>query len=487
MNRMAGLWDRGVKNVSYTRFKWAVFVVLFFMLISCKQSLLKPPGELVFEPQKFNFPGVEHVSLENGMAVYLLEDHELPLFNLVALVRTGSIYEPDDKLGLAELTGVVMRTGGTRFMSGDEINEKLEFVAGSVETSIGKEVGTASLSVLKKDMDLGLKIFADVLMYPVFAEDKVDLARKKKEEEIRRRNDNPQSIAFREFKKAVFFKNPRGRISTFKTIAKIKREDMVAFHRNYFHPNNIILGVSGDFKRAEIITRIEELFKGWPSKKITFISVAPPEKLKEESINYAYKDLPQSTIVMGHLAISKTHPDYYPFKVLNFILGGGGFNSRLTSEIRSNRGLAYSSGSFYRAEVDYGLFGAYCFTKSASTVECINVMMEIIDNVKREGISQQELEWAKSSIINNFIFEFTSSAQIVGRRAVIAYDKLPKEFMETYRERIAAVTVDDVNTVAEKYLHLDRAVLMVVGNSDKFDGSLNEFGNVTVIPLEETL
>jgi len=154
MNRMAGLWDRGIKNFSYTRFKWAVFVVLFFMLISCKQSLLKPPGELVFEPQKFSFPGVEQVSLENGMVVYLLEDHELPLFNLVALVRTGSIYEPDDKLGLAELTGVVMRTGGTRLMSGDEINEKLEFVAGSVETSIGREVGTASLSVLKKDMDL---------------------------------------------------------------------------------------------------------------------------------------------------------------------------------------------------------------------------------------------------------------------------------------------------------------------------------------------
>ena len=151
MNRTASLWNRGTKNVSYARFKWAVFVALFFVLISCKQSLMKPPGELVFEPQKFTFPEVEHVSLGNGMVVYLLEDHELPLFNLVALARTGSIYEPDDKLGLAELTGVVMRTGGTRFMSGDEINEKLEFVAGSVETSIGEEVGTASLSVLKNE------------------------------------------------------------------------------------------------------------------------------------------------------------------------------------------------------------------------------------------------------------------------------------------------------------------------------------------------
>ncbi|MCK5256197.1 MAG: insulinase family protein [Deltaproteobacteria bacterium] len=486
MNRMAGLWDRGVKNVSYTRFKWAVFVVLFFMLISCKQSLLKPPGELVFEPQKFNFPGVEHVSLENGMAVYLLEDHELPLFNLVALVRTGSIYEPDDKLGLAELTGVVMRTGGTKFMSGDEINEKLEFIAGSVETSIGSEAGSASLSVLKKDMDLGLKIFADVLMFPVFAQDKFDLARKKKEESIRRRNDNPQSIAFREFRKVVFNKNPRGRISTLETIANIKRKDLVAFHKKYFHPNNIILGVSGDFKRDEIIARIEELFKGWLPEEITFPPVMSPEEIKDKSVNYAYKDLPQSTIVMGHLAMSKAHPDYYSFKVLNFILGGGGFNSRLMSEIRSNRGLAYSVGSFYRAEVDYGLFGAYCFTKSGSTVECINAISEMIGKVKQKGISPQELEWAKSSIINNFIFEFTSPAQIVSRRVAISYDKLPKEFLENYRERIAKVTVDDVNRVAERYLHPDHAVLMVVGNSDDFEGSLNQFGNVNVIPLEKT-
>ena len=475
-----------MRDNMYNGFKWAVFLVFFFMLISCKSSLLKSPEELVFKTLKFNFPQAEHVTLENGMVVYLLEDHELPLFSLIALIRTGSIYEPDDKLGLAELTGVVMRTGGTKFMSGDEINEKLEFIASSVETSIGSEAGSASLSVLKKDMDLGLKIFADVLMFPVFAQDKFDLARKKKEESIRRRNDNPQSIAFREFRTVVFNKNPRGRISTLETIANIKRKDLVAFHKKYFHPNNIILGVSGDFKRDEIIARIEELFKGWLPEEITFPLVLSPEDIKDKSVNYAYKDLPQSTIVMGHLAMSKAHPDYYSFKVLNFILGGGGFNSRLMSEIRSNRGLAYSVGSFYRAEVDYGLFGAYCFTKSGSTVECINAISEMIDKVKKKGISLQELEWAKSSIINNFIFEFTSPAQIVSRRVAISYDKLPKEFLETYRERIAKVTVDDVNKVAERYLHPDHAVLMVVGNSDDFEGSLNQFGNVNVIPLEKT-
>ena len=487
---MRSLLTKGNKkkiSIIYGTYKWMMFVVFFFIQSSCTPSLLKSPEELVFKPLEATFPQIEPVRLENGIVVYLLEDHELPLFNLFALIRTGSIYEPDDKLGLAELTGVVMRTGGTRSMSGDKINEQLEFIAGSLETSIGRDVGTASLSVLKKDIDLGLRIFADVLMHPIFAQDKFDLAKKKKEEVIRRRNDNPQDIAFREFRRLVFHNNPRGRIETLKTIARIKREDLVNFHRKYFHPSNIIIGISGDFEREEIITKIEELFKEWSAEEITFPNVVPPEEIRRKSVNYVYKDLPQSTIAMGHLAVSKAHPDFFPFTVLNFILGGGGFNSRLISEIRSNRGLAYSVGSFYRAEVDYGIFGTYCFTKSDSTAECINLILEMIGKVQKEGISQKELEWAKSSVINNFIFEFTSSAQIVSKEIAIAYDKLPKEFLETYRERIAAVTLDDVNRVAEKYLYPDDMILMVVGDNKSFDKPLSEFGKVTVIPLEKIL
>ncbi len=171
---------------------------------------------------------------------------------------------------------------------------------------------------------------------------------------------------------------------------------------------------------------------------------------------------------MGHITIGKSDPDFFPLTVVNFIIGGGGFKSRLMSEIRSNRGLAYSVGSIYSAEVDYGIFAAYCFTKSDTTLESITLIKEILEQVKKEGISVEELEWAKSSIINNFIFEFTSPFQIVDKRVAIAYNKLPKEFLETYRERIMAITVDDVNRVAADYLHPDRMVLVVVGNERRF-------------------
>ena len=464
-----------------------IAVGVSLMLNGCKPSLLEHPAQLVFKPLVFPFPQAEQVTLSNGVAVYLLEDHELPLFNLTALIRTGSVNDPPDKVGLASLTGTVMRTGGTRFMSGDDINETLEFMAGSMETGIDRNVGSASLSVLKKDTDKGLKIFSEVLMYPVFSEDQVDLAKEKQMEAIRRQNDDPQDIAFREFRRVLFENGPRGRVPTLETIAGISRDDMVAFHREYFHPNTIIIGVSGDFERHVIVNKLEALFKEWEPRKLSFPALNLPPDREGKSVYYAHKDIPQSTIIMGSFAINKTHPDYFPFSVLNFIIGGGGFTSRLMSEIRSNRGLAYSVGSIYRAEIDYGLFATYCFTKSESTLESIGLISEILQQVKQEGITPEELERAKNSILNNFIFEFTTPFQIVNKQVAIAYDNLPKDFLETYRERIMAVTVDDVNRVAADYLHPDRLILVVVGNEDDFDGPLSQWGPVEVISLEETL
>jgi zinc protease len=461
-------------------------VAVLALLAACQPPALRAPAELSFQPVRFDFPQADPVRLSNGMLLYLREDHELPLLNLVALIRTGSVYEPEDKLGLASLTGTVMRTGGTRTRSGDAINETLEFIAATMETGISRESGMASLSVLSKDREVGLDIFADVLMHPVFAQDKVDLAKKKELEAIRRRNDDPQGIAFREFRRILFRGNPRGRVPTLKTVSAITREDMIAFHRNYVHSDAIILGVSGDFRRDEMIRTIEALFAEWQPAGAEVPPIPPQQAPAATSFHYAYKDLPQSTIVMGHPAVGKTHPDFFAFEVLNFILGDGGFRSRLMSEVRSNRGLAYSVGSIYNAEADHGLFAAYCFTKSGSTLESIGLMREIIRSVKERGISQAELDWAKSSIVNNFVFECTSPAQIVRAQVGMAYDKLPPAFLQTYRDRVMSLTVDDVNRVAAQQLQPDRMVVMVVGNGKSFDGQLSALGTVNEINLDET-
>ena len=471
--------------------KGALLASVFLMMATMTSCFVKGvrtsqhPGDMVFKPINFSPPKGERIVLNNGMILYVLEDHELPVLNLSAIIRTGSIYETTDKTGLAKLTGRVMRTGGTRSMTPDEINDQLEYIAGSVETGIGRESGSASLSVMKKDIDIGLKIFADVMMKPGFDQEKLALAKKQEIEAIRRRNDKPESIAFREFKRLLYKDNPRGRISTVESINFITRADLVEFHGKFFHPENVMLSVSGDFKRDDMVKKIRKAFEGWDKTESNIPEAPPPSYPLEKSMNYAFKDIPQSTIVLGHLSIRKTHPDYYAFKLLNFIVGGGGFNSRLTSEIRSNRGLAYSVGSFYRGDVDYGVFAVICQTKSATTAEVISMIYEILEDLRDNGATEKELSWAKESITNKFIFSFTSSAGIVNRQMQLEYEDMPEDFLERYQENISNIDLEDIKRVAEQHLHPDKSILIVVGNGEDFDKPLSRFGMVNKIDTKD--
>jgi predicted Zn-dependent peptidase len=464
-----------------------IFVLIAFIFFSTfaaaqEKNLLKPPSALIFRPLQFSPPEPERHEFKNGMVVYLLEDHEIPVVNVTARIRNGSIYEPGEKAGLAELTGLVMRTGGTKSMSGDAIDEELEYMAGSVGVSIGSQSGSASLTTLTKDLDQGLRIYADIMRHPIFAQEKFDLAKKQKEEELRRENDDPQNIAFREYRKILYRDNPRGSFPTMPSVQKIKREDLIAFHQKYFYPDRVILGVSGDFSPKEMLDRLEKLFGDWEKANEPIPQVPVPTS-QQKSVNLVSKDVPQSIIVLGHLAVPKNNPDFYPFTLLNYILGGGGFNSRLTSDIRSNRGLAYSVGSFYRGDIDYGAFGAYCFTKSSTTHEVVDLILKNLQDIRGKGVTGEELQWAKDSIINSFIFSFTSSHQIVVETMDLEYDHLPADYLKTYQEKISKVTRDDIEKVAKSSLHPESAIFLVVGNEGAFDKPLTDLGKVNRIEL----
>lgn len=462
-------------------------LMLTFYCLPVVDSWAVHPTKLKFEPFKFNPPNTEVVILNNGVTLHLLEDHELPLIDMVAVIRTGSFYEAEDKTGLAGITGTVMRTGGTVNMTGKEIDETLEFIAGSVEVSIGVDSGSATMSVMKKDLDKGLRIFADILMNPVFGEDRMEIEKQKIIETIRRQNDDPSNIARREFRKIVYSSHPYGRTPTIDTITRIKREDLVQFHKRYFHPNNIIMGITGDFSREEIIKKIEETFKDWQHSDIDFPHVSSVKKDFNGSVNFAFKDTTQTVIRMGHLGIKQDNPDYYSVMVMDDILGGGGFTSRLMKEVRSNRGLAYSVWSIFTAgKIDLGLFVAGCETKSESTHEVIVLMKNIIEEIRESPVSDEELQVAKDSIINSFIFGFTSNLQVLNQRINVQYYKLPYDYLEKYRDNIAKVTKEDVLNVARKYLNPDKLTLVIVGNDKKFDKPMSEFGNVSNITLEST-
>ena len=236
------------------------------------------PREMEFAPVEFSPPKPERVPLDNGMIVYLLPDHELPLISMSLTVKTGDIYEPADKVGLAGMTGALMRTGGAGSRTGDEIDEALEFISANVSAHIGSDSGSASLDVLKKDFEFALGIFIDVLRAPRFAQDKLDLAKKRAIENIRRRNDRPSGIASREFYKVLYGEHhPYGRITTAKGISRIAREDLQAFHKKYFHPNHMMLGVTGDFAREEMLATLRKTFGTWPKSNVDFPAVSPSE------------------------------------------------------------------------------------------------------------------------------------------------------------------------------------------------------------------
>jgi len=459
---------------------------LFVALLTCScalqsgQQLLRKPETFTFKPVHYKVPSPARVVLNNGMVLYLLEDHELPLIEMTALIRTGSIYESPDYAGLASLTGDVMRTGGTETMSPEKIDEALEYIDAQIAVSIETESGSASLSVMQKDFDQGFDLFTRILRSPRFATERLAIAREQKIAALRQTNDNPQSLAFRQFKKLLYHSNPRGNLPTIDSIQRIERSDLQHFYRTFFHPNRIILGVSGDFSSAEMITKIKKSFGDWKAVDTPLPTVTPPQNNTVLSLNYLQKKVPQSTIILGNLAPKKQNPDYYAFEIVNYILGGGGFSSLLTSEIRSNRGLAYSVGSFYRADVDYGVFGAYCMTKSVSTAQALELMFDIIKRMGETNLAGQ-LKQAKESLINSFIFAYTSSSQMVAQTMSLEYDHLPPDFLTLYPAKIEEVTLDDVKRAARNYLQPEHSIVLVVGNGEALDKSLTRFGPVREI------
>ncbi len=448
-------------------------------------ELLKHPREMSFPPLSFDPPEGERTVLSNGMIVYLLENPELPLIRGSALIRTGSIYDPPGQSGLAGLTASVLRNGGTLERSPRAVNEALETMAAQVEFSMEMESGSASFFVRKQDFPKALAIFADLLMNPGFDPDQVDLAKKARMEAVRRSNDNPEEIAYREFRKALYRGNPRGEVPALESIEKVQRGDIIAFYRKFYHPNNVILGVSGDFRKEEMIEALEKAFRDWEKTLIEMPFTPLPSPQGEKSVYYAPKDTPQSNILLGHLSLPLGHPDYFAFQILNYILGGGGFSSRLTQEIRSNQGLAYAVGSFYRGRVGYGVFGTYCQTKSATTHRAVSLLYGIIEKMETTPPGPETLDWAKNALTNQFIFSFTSSADVVSHQMRLEYDGLPQDYLKTYRERLSAVTVDDLARAAREHLHPDKSILMVVGKAEDFDQPLSSFGPVQQITLEK--
>ncbi|MFH1027071.1 MAG: pitrilysin family protein, partial [Pseudomonadota bacterium] len=413
---------------------------------------------------------------------------ELPIINITAMVRTGSVYEPAAKSGLAGLTGSVMRSGGAGGLSPEMMDDELEFMASSVESGIGADMGTVSLTSLTKNFSRTLQIFRDVLLAPDFSEKRVDIARKHMIEALRRQNDDPKEIGGREISKAIYAGHPLGVVPTFESVKAITRQDLLDFHRRYFRSDNTILAISGDFERTAMIKELNTVFgRNEKAAPLVLPDIPQPPQPFTPEVLYGRKEVNQTVIRMGHLGITKDNPDLYAIRILDYILGGS-FTSRLTTEIRTNQGLAYNVGSRFDIGRRFtGSFIAETETKAESTAKAIGLMKAIIAGMTKEPVSDQELKSAQEYIINSFMFGFTSPASIVTQRARLEYYSYPADYLEKYRSNIFRVTKEDVLNAARKHLKPEAFKLVVVGDETKFDKPLATFGAVQELDLKQSI
>ena len=465
-----------------------LLLLVFSAGVLCAQALpsyteLKFPALGQIQP-----PEVATHRLPNGMRLYLLEDHELPLAGGFALIRTGNLFDPPDKAGLAQVTGAVLRTGGTRSKTGDELDIQLENMAASVESSIGESSGQVTFSALRENTDEVLAVFKEVLRSPEFRQEKIDLVKMQLSSAISRRNDEAQEIAGREFAETVYGKDtPYGWRIEYATLDRIQRQDLLEFYRRYFFPGNILLAVYGDFSAAEMKAKLEKLFGDWDSKQPPPPAFPPVRKAPRPGVYLATKsDVNQTVFQIGHLGGVLRDSNYPALESMADILGGG-FSSRLFKRIRTQLGYAYGIGASWGAGYNQpGLFQISGSTKSESTAETIRVVREEIDRIRSAEVSEQELKTAKDTVLNGFIFNFDSPGKTLSRLVRYEYHGYPKDFIFQYQQAIAGVTRADVLRVAKEYIKPQDFTIVAVGNPKDFKTPLSALG-LRVQPIDLTI
>jgi len=443
--------------------------------------------DLKFPPLKqVEIPAVETFTLPNGMKIFLLEDHELPLVHGAARIRAGNLFDPAEKVGLATMTGMVMRTGGTKNKTGNELDVELENIAASVESSIEETFGSVSFSALTENTDEVMGIFRDVLTAPEFRQDKIDLAKTEVRGMISRRNDEPRNIALREFSNTLYGKdNSYGWQEQYDTVARVTRADMTAFYQRYFFPANVMLAVWGDFKTPDMKARLQKLFAEWTVKEQP-VPPFPKVTLKAQPGVFlaVKKDVAQTFFTMGQWGSRFDDKDYPALETMANILGGG-FQSRLFQRVRTRMGDAYDIAAYWGANYDHpGLFEISGSTKSVSTLEALKAIQEEVERIRTSEVSEEELKTAKDTALNSLVFAFDTKSKTILRMLNYEYYGYPRDFIQQYQKALAAVTRADVLRVAKAYLHPPEFTTVAVGNPDVFVPPLTALGRpVTNIDL----
>ncbi len=447
---------------------WKILLCLF--LFHCT-LFTAPSFSYALEVKKHFFP--------SGLTVLHVERHNLPVVMMTLLIKASPLNETYEKAGTAFFTSKLL-TEGTEKRTALQISSEIDFIGASLGASTNSDYTTVSLAVLKKDVEKGFDVFSDVLLHPLFPED--ELARKKEQVKgaLKQKEEEPSFVAEKAFIKAVFgARHPYGRLveGSPESIDAITRADLLHFYRRYYVPGNALLSVVGDITSEELDSLLTRYMGAWKSgdgnrgAESEGLSAAQkgyePETQKGPRVVVINKDITQANIVLGHIGIARDNPDYYAVSVMNYILGGGGFASRLMKTVRDDLGLAYSIYSSFAANKEPGQFEVEVQTKNESAAPVIQEIVKQIRRIRTEPVSEQEMDDAKAYLTGSFPRRLETSRKIADFLTAVQFYRLGDDYVEKYPEYIKRVTREDILRVAQRYLNSDTYVLVVVGNQEQ--------------------
>ncbi len=447
------------------------------------------PEDISYPPLAFTAPSPSEfrTTLPDGTPVFLMPSKEFPLINLVIAFKGGSNLDPADAVGLASATANQMRVGGTESTDADDLEERLDFLATTISISSKDSMSAASLNCLSSTFDESLGLLVDMLRHPAFDPTKLAVEVDQTIAELKKRNDGADGISGAEWRRLSYGEEHfRGRQLTEAGVRAVNAERMRAMAAQIFHPGNMKIAVTGDFDRKSMLEQLTKAFDGWAASAEQANPPAPTVTLTP-GIYHVEKEIPQGKVTIGLPAITRDDPDYIPFLVMNDILGGGGFTSRITQRVRSDEGLAYSASSQFAPEVFWaGQWRAGFESKNATCALATKLVLDELDRIRTTLVTEQELDTAKQSFIQTFPETFSSKDATLGVFVSDEWTKRPDGFWSSFRDKVAKVNAADVQRMAQKYLDPSKVTILVVGDWDEIAKG-DATGRANMAMFEKTL
>ena len=474
-------------------------MIINIVLIASTFGVPGHPSDIAYPSYSFTPPTAEgyRYELSSGIPVYIVEDQELPLINITMTFRGGAYLDPEDQVGLSSMMAGLVRRGGTTSITAEDVDERFDFLAASASVGGSGESVVALLGSLSSNFEEGFGLFLDMLRNPGFQQSRIDLDKDTRIEGLKQRNDHPNSILGREARSLIYGDSYMGRSATASMVESVTADDLRSMHSRIINPTNLIIALSGDFDKNEMLQTLEDALGSWEFGE----SVQAPPNVRsahQPGIYYVDQDVPQGGVRIGLRSLRQGDPDFEAATVMNYILGGGGFSSRITQRVRSDEGLAYSAGSFFVPGIyTDGLWSAWYESKSKTVALAASLIFDEITRIREELVSDEDMDLAKSALIERFPSTFQSKSRTIG---VFVSDELTgrdPSYWSQYKDKIGRVTLEDVQRVANDLLDPEKMAMIVVGDWDVIStgndrASMQDVlkhmaGSITELPLRDPL